>query len=46
MLFSLDMCSIHASMSAAFTDLPKECAEVEERMLRGEIPEEDLPFGL
>ncbi|MBR3538831.1 MAG: LD-carboxypeptidase [Eubacterium sp.] len=30
--------SIHASMSAAFTELPKECAEVEERMLRGEIP--------
>ncbi len=30
--------SIHASMSAAFTDLPKECAEVERRMLQGEIP--------
>ena len=30
--------SIHASMSAAFTDLPKECAEVERRLLQGEIP--------
>ena len=30
--------SIHASMSAAFTDLPKECVEVEQRVLRGEIP--------
>ena len=25
-------------MSASFTDLPKECAEVERRMLQGEIP--------
>jgi muramoyltetrapeptide carboxypeptidase len=25
-------------MSAAFTDLPQECVEVEQRMLRGEIP--------
>ena len=30
--------SIHASMSAAFTDLPKECADVEKRMLQGEVP--------
>lgn len=31
--------SIHGSMSAAFTDLPKECADVEKKMLQGEIPE-------
>ena len=30
--------SIHASMSAAFMDLPKECAEAELRMISGEIP--------
>ena len=30
--------SIHASMSAAFSDLPEECAEVERKMLQGEIP--------
>lgn len=30
--------SIHASMSAAFMDLSKDCVEVEKRMLRGEIP--------
>ena len=30
--------SIHASMSAAFTDLPKDCADTERNMLRGEIP--------
>ncbi|MBR1508657.1 MAG: LD-carboxypeptidase [Eubacterium sp.] len=30
--------SIHASMSAAFTDLPEECREVERKMLQGEIP--------
>ena len=30
--------SVHASMSAAFMDLPQECAETEERMLKGEIP--------
>ena len=30
--------SIHASMSAAFTDLPEECAEAERKMLQGEIP--------
>ena len=30
--------SIHASMSAAFTDLPQECVEVEQRILRGDIP--------
>ncbi len=30
--------SIHASMSAAFTGLPEECAEAERKMLQGEIP--------
>jgi muramoyltetrapeptide carboxypeptidase len=30
--------SIQACMSATFTDLPKECVEVEQRILRGEIP--------
>lgn len=30
--------SVHASMSAAFTELPEECGEVERRMLRGEVP--------
>ena len=30
--------SIHASMSAAFTGLPAECAEAELRMMKGEIP--------
>ena len=30
--------SIHASMSAAFSGLPEECAEVERKMLQGEIP--------
>ncbi|MCR5292169.1 MAG: LD-carboxypeptidase [Eubacterium sp.] len=30
--------SIHASMSAAFTNLPEECREVERKMLQGEIP--------
>ena len=30
--------SIHASMSAAFSDLPEECLDVEQRILRGEIP--------
>ena len=30
--------SIHASMSAAFMDLPPECAEAERKMLLGEIP--------
>ena len=30
--------SIHASMSAAFTDLPETCAEAEKKILQGEIP--------
>ncbi|MBR2811624.1 MAG: LD-carboxypeptidase [Solobacterium sp.] len=30
--------SIHASKSAAFTDLPEACAEAERRLLKGEIP--------
>ena len=30
--------SIHASMSAAFMDLPAQCAEAERRMMLGEIP--------
>ncbi len=30
--------SIHASMSAAFTDLPEDCAEAEQKLLKGEIP--------
>ncbi|MBQ9827210.1 MAG: LD-carboxypeptidase [Lachnospiraceae bacterium] len=30
--------SVHASMSAAFTDLPEECADAEEHILKGEIP--------
>ena len=30
--------SVHASMSAAFSDLPEACAEAERNMLRGEIP--------
>ena len=30
--------SVHASMSAAFTDLPKACADAQEQMLKGEIP--------
>lgn len=31
--------SIHASMSAAFMDLPAECVEAERKILQGEIPE-------
>ena len=30
--------SIHASMSAAFQDLPPDCAEAERRMMLGELP--------
>lgn len=30
--------SIHASMSAAFIDLPEKCVEVQKRMMQGEIP--------
>lgn len=30
--------SIHSSMSATFMDLPKECAQVEEKMFTGQIP--------
>ena len=30
--------SVHASMSAAFMDLPQDCAEAERRILLGEIP--------
>ncbi len=30
--------SIHASMSAAFSDLPEECEEAEQRILKGDIP--------
>lgn len=30
--------SVHASMSAAFSDFPEACAEAEQRMLRGEVP--------
>ena len=30
--------SIHASMSAAFVDLPSDCAEAERRMMLGELP--------
>ena len=30
--------SVHASMSAAFTDLPQECLDVEQRVLTGEVP--------
>ena len=30
--------SIHASMSAAFDDLPEECVEAEQKMMTGEIP--------
>ncbi len=30
--------SVHASMSAAFQDLPEECMEAEKKILRGEIP--------
>ena len=30
--------SVHASMSAAFNDLPDDCAEAEKKILRGEIP--------
>ena len=29
---------IHSSMSATFMDLPKECAKVEKKMLKGEVP--------
>ena len=30
--------SIHSSMSATFMALPKECADVEKKMLKGEVP--------
>ena len=30
--------SIHASMAAAFMDLPEDCSEAEQHMLNGEIP--------
>ena len=30
--------SVHASMSAAFMELPYDCAEVERHMIKGEIP--------
>ncbi len=30
--------SVHGSMSSAFIDLPEDCTEVEQRILRGEIP--------
>ena len=30
--------SIHASMSAAFSDLPQECGDIERKMLQGDIP--------
>ena len=30
--------SIHASMSAAFTTLPEDCAEAEQKIIQGEIP--------
>ncbi len=30
--------SVHASMSAAFTDLSEECVEVEKHIIKGEIP--------
>lgn len=30
--------SIHASMSAAFTELPKKCAEIQKKIMQGEIP--------
>lgn len=30
--------SIHASMSAVFSDLPKECGDIERKMLQGNIP--------
>ena len=30
--------SMHASMSAAFMDLPEECAEIEQRLMKGEVP--------
>ena len=30
--------SVYGCMSATFIDLPKECAEAEQRMLRGEMP--------
>ena len=30
--------SIHASMSAAFTDLSEECVEVQKHIMKGEIP--------
>ena len=30
--------SIHSSMSATFTELPKECEEVQQHLLKGEVP--------
>ena len=33
-----DLPSIHSSMSAAFTDLPQDCADIEKRLLNGEAP--------
>ena len=35
--------SVHASMSAAFMDLPEPCREVEQKMLRGELPAYTCP---
>lgn len=35
--------SVHASMSAAFMDLPEPCREAEQKILRGEIPAYTCP---
>lgn len=35
--------SVHASMSAAFMDLPEPCRDAEQKMLRGELPAYTCP---
>lgn len=37
--------SVHSSMSAAFIDLPEECAEAEKKILKGEIPSYNCKSG-
>lgn len=42
---ALGLPSIHSSMSAAFMDLPADCAEAQRKMMRGEMPEYDFEAG-
>jgi len=37
--------SIHSSMSATFTNLPEDCAEMQHRMMEGEMPQYSFDAG-